>query len=280
MSSASPQEAAVRARDDTPAAGAGPVRGTGRKPRPPIHIPDRIPKWMPRWIRKRIEINLWHQREMLEEAKRRTPPTARVLDAGAGEGRFRPYFEHARYTDIDVAVGEQSWDYSGLDTLGSLDRLPYADNTFDVVLCTMVLEHVMEPQLVLNEIARVLRPGGSLYVSVPQQMWQHQKPYDFFRYTSYGLRYLLDKAGLDIAFIKPMGGYFWQLSFEIQSLAYWVLPRPRRRWLNALRYPALVVVQGICIVALPLLLYYLDRLDRFKDCTIGWVLEARKRMST
>jgi SAM-dependent methyltransferase len=237
---------------------------------------ERLPAWLPGWLRARIEVNLWHQHEMLAAARAATPAGARVLDAGAGEGRFRRYFAHARYIGVDSAVGDPGWDYSALSALGDLTRLPFADGSFDAALCTTVLEHVREPRAVLAEIARVLRPGGALYVSVPQSFHQHQKPHDYFRYTSFGLRYLLDGAGLPIVWIRPMGGYFWFLSFQLQALVYWLLPRPRRRWVRWLQLPLIAVLQAFCLVALPLALFYLDALDRQKDATIGWVLEARK----
>jgi SAM-dependent methyltransferase len=236
----------------------------------------RTPRWWPEWLRRRIEVNLWHQHEMLAAAQAATAAGARVLDAGAGEGRFRNYFAHARYVGVDVAVGDVTWDYSRLDALGDLTRLPFADASFDVVLCTEVLEHVSEPQQVVSEIARVLRPGGALYVAAPQMFHQHQKPYNFFNYTSFGLRHLLDRAGLAPVWIKPMGGYFWMLSFQLQALVYWAMPRPRRRWVRWLQYPLIAVLQAFCLVLLPLAFFYLDALDRQKDATLGWVLEARK----
>src|SRR5512139_720239 len=97
-----------------------------------MNAPDRVPRWLPRWLRERIEVNLRAQHEMLAAARARTPATARVLDAGAGEGRFKHFFAHARYTGIDMAVGDAAWNYAGLDALGDLSRLPFRDNAFDV----------------------------------------------------------------------------------------------------------------------------------------------------
>ena len=242
-----------------------------------LPVTSHVPRWLPRWLRRRLEVNLWHQQEMLAAAGAAMPPGARVLDAGAGEGRFKAYFEHARYTAVDMAVGDRAWDYSGLDALGDLSRLPFADGVFDAAVCTMVLEHVREPRAVLGEIARVLQPGGALYASVPQSFHQHQQPHDYYRYTSFGLRYLLEGAGLTVVRLEPMGGYFWFLSFQLQALVSLILPRPRgarRPWWH---YPLMVLLQPVFFVALPLLLFYLDPLDRRRDATLGWVVEARKR---
>lgn len=197
-----------------------------------------------------------------------------MLDAGAGQGRFRPVLAHTRYIGVDLAVGDTTWDYSRLDVISDLTHLPFGQSTFDAVLCTQVLEHVSEPLLVLQEIARVLKPGGRLFLSAPQSWPQHQKPYDFFRYTSFGLRHLFAKAGLHPESIRPMGGYFWFLSFQLQNINYWLFPKGMRGriWTWPLRALFGLIFQLI----LPLILYYLDPLDRIKDETFGYLCIAVK----
>jgi hypothetical protein len=105
---------------------------------------------------------------------------------------------------------------------------------------------------------------------------QHQKPHDYFRYTSFGFRYLLDNSGLRVIEMRPMGGYFWFLSFNLQMLHYWLFPPPRQRWRYWLQKPFQLATQFIFFLALPLLLFYLDRLDKVKDHTLGWVCIAEK----
>jgi SAM-dependent methyltransferase len=80
----------------------------------------------------------------------------------------------------------------------------------DVVVCTEVLEHVPNPHQVVAELSRLLKAGGALYVSVPFSAREHQIPYDFFRYTQYGLRHLFEQAGLDVEFIRPIRGDFYR----------------------------------------------------------------------
>ncbi len=62
------------------------------------------------------------------------------------------------------------------------------------------MEHISDPMIVTNEIGRVLRPGGRYYLSAPMCWHQHQKPYDFFRYTSFGYKHLLENSGMKIRF--------------------------------------------------------------------------------
>jgi SAM-dependent methyltransferase len=231
---------------------------------------------LPSWLSKRIEVNRYETLRLLEQAQTQISTGARVLDAGSGEGRYRNYFEHTCYTGVDLAVGDEQWDYTGLDVLGDLRKLPFADGSFDAAVCIQTLEHVNEPMKVTNEIGRVLRPGGRYYLSAPMCWHQHQKPHDYFRYTSFGFRYLLEQSGMRVLEMIPMGGYFWFLSFNLQLLHTRLFPKPRNRWTWILQLPFQLVVQSIFFVILPVFLFYLDRLDKTKDHTLGWVCIAEK----
>lgn len=233
-------------------------------------------KFMPSWLRTRIEVNWYESLRLMDQAKAQTPAGARVLDAGSGEGRYKEYFNHTRYVGLDLAVGDVAWDYSELDAVGDLREIPFAGNLFDAAVCIQTLEHVNDPFQVISEIARVLKPGGRFYLAAPMMWHQHQKPHDYFRYTSFGFRYLLEQNGLRVVEMRPVGGYFWLLSHNLQMLHDHLFPKVRTRWQWWLQLPYQFVVQGLFFVALPLLLFYLDRLDKRKDHTIGWVCIAEK----
>jgi ubiquinone/menaquinone biosynthesis C-methylase UbiE len=111
------------------------------------------------------------------------PSGVRVLDAGAGEGRFAELFAHTRYVGIDFAQGDPAWDYSKLDVVGRLEELPFPDSSFDHVLSIVVLEHTPEPGRVIEEFQRVLKRGGMVHIIVPHMWEEHQRPYDFFLFT-------------------------------------------------------------------------------------------------
>lgn len=231
---------------------------------------------LPEWLRNRIEVNRIESLKLLEQAKAQIPAGARVLDAGSGEGRYKHYFTHTRYVGVDLAVGDNEWDYTGLDVLGDLRHLPFDEGTFDAAVCVQTMEHINEPMRVTQEIGRVLKPGGRYYLSAPMCWHQHQKPYDFFRYTSFGFRHLLENSQMRVIEMRPMGGYFWFLSFNLQMMHYWLFPKPNKQWKRWLQKPFQLAVQFVFFILLPLLLYYLDRLDRVKDSTLGWVCIAEK----
>jgi len=101
-----------------------------------------------------------------------------VLDAGAGESRFKTDFAHAKYVAVDSTEGDSAWDYANLDAVARLEDLPFSDASFDRVISTVVLEHVAEPGKAIREFRRVLSPGGTVHLVVPCQWEEHQRPHD------------------------------------------------------------------------------------------------------
>ena len=205
--------------------------------------------------------------EAVAEFAAATPPGARVLDAGAGEGRYAGHFAGRRYVGVDLAVGDALWNYAGLDARADLSRLPFADGAFDAALNIVTLEHVPEPLAVLREIARVLRPGGRLLLVAPQQWEVHQAPHDYYRYTRYGLEWLLGRAGFAELRIEPIGGYFTLLARRLVGALNYC--QGGARWLL---FPFAVLLAVPAALALP----SLDVLDSRKDFTLAYRCVARK----
>jgi len=109
--------------------------------------------------------------------------TRRTLDIGAQNGPYAAFFPHR--IGLDIRPG------AGVRIIGDAHTLGIGDATFDVVLCTEVLEHLVEPQKAIDEMFRVLKPGGELLLTTRFLFPIHDAPHDYFRYTKYGLRYLL-----------------------------------------------------------------------------------------
>ena len=191
------------------------------------------------------------------------PAGARVLDAGAGEGQYSDRFARQKYTGVDLGIGDSAWNYAGLDAIADLLALPFPDGTFDAALNVVTLEHVKEPARVIEEIFRVLRHGGRLLIIVPHEWEQHQTPHDYFRYTRYGMQYLLERAGFAEIVIEPVGGYFRLMS---------------RRLMNALQFFPVPMMVLVALVLGPLALVapLFDGLDREKNFTLGFVCRAQK----
>jgi SAM-dependent methyltransferase len=122
----------------------------------------------------------------------------RLLNAGCGDISYEYIFKAWVDSYIRLDWPNTVHKKNLIDVFGSVTELPFADNSFDTILCTEVLEHVPEPQKTLQEFFRVLKPEGHVILSVPFLYQVHEQPYDFFRYTNYGLRYLFEKAGFRV----------------------------------------------------------------------------------
>ena len=177
----------------------------------------------------------------LARASLETSDGAIVLDAGAGQQQYRWLFNHARYVSCDFGRGEEAWNYTGIDVLCDLEAIPYRSDHFDVCILTEVLEHLARPELVVKEVARVLRPGGRLYITVPFAFPEHQMPHDYHRYTSVALRRLAEISGLVPSEVVMRTGlavffaYYLDVAFD--------------SWMNRFRCNTGSVSQNLCRAA-------------------------------
>jgi SAM-dependent methyltransferase len=145
----------------------------------------------------------------------------RLLDLGCGNKPYRPYLkEVGDYVGLDYPVTKNIQDFKARpEVFGDARCLPFAAAAFDSVLCAQVLEHVDRPGQVLGEIARVLKPGGWGVLSVPFIYNVHVGPYDFFRFSPFGIQALLIQAGLTLKSLRYQGGFG---TATVQLLHNWV----------------------------------------------------------
>ena len=119
------------------------------------------------------------------------PNGAKVLDVGAGGCPHREKFNHCEYLTQDfVQLSDsqiQTQDgYGKIDYISDILDIPVPDSSFDVILCTEVIEHVPNPILAIKEFARILKSGGTLLITAPLQSGLHQEPFHFYGgYTKY-----------------------------------------------------------------------------------------------
>jgi SAM-dependent methyltransferase len=157
-------------------------------------------------------------------------PGSRVLDVGAGSCPYRRHFSGCDYRtqDFTALEDEQLRDkhgYGQIDYICDATSIPVEGGSFDVVLCTEVLEHVPDPAGVVREIARVLRPGGKLLLTAPLGSGLHQTPYHFYGgYTPFWYRKTLAEAGFYNIEIEANGGFFKHYGQETIRLAKLTAP--------------------------------------------------------
>lgn len=131
-----------------------------------------------------------------------------MLDLGCGTRPYRsiyqPYFEKT----IGAELPETPFPQEGIDIFCTATSVPLPDESVDFILCTEVLHDLPEPDLFFNEVRRLLKPGGTLFLTSPFVVPIVDGLFDHYRYTEHGLRYRIHKAGLTIDRIDSVGDIF------------------------------------------------------------------------
>ena len=153
--------------------------------------------------------------------------TGRVLDFGCGSKPYESLFTSVeQYVGVDMLDTGHPHRHSRVDIFYDGEKLPFPDMAFDGVVSFEVLEHVFNPETVLGELRRVLKPGGMLLVTVPFAWDEHEAPFDFARYTSFGLKSILEGAGFEVVHQCKTCGYVLAIGQLVCAYLYQhVLPR-------------------------------------------------------
>jgi SAM-dependent methyltransferase len=239
-------------------------------------IIDYYQKMVPGFLKRIIDPDSIRIQNFVFSKIGQTTAASRILDAGAGECRNRRFIENQMYIAIDAACGDHAWNYSNLDAIADLERTPFQSGTFDLVICTQVLEHVNEPQLVLNELFRTTKAGGTICLTAPQGWGVHQAPFDFFRYTHFGLRHLMEKAGFEGVSIKPSCGYFGYLANRLTVLPKTLFWQIKRKWLRLALFPAELLTYCFFVFFFPIVLNSIDFLDKDQNYTLNYFVLGKK----
>jgi 2-polyprenyl-3-methyl-5-hydroxy-6-metoxy-1,4-benzoquinol methylase len=196
----------------------------------------------------------------------RNHASGKLLDAGCGampfKGSLTNLVEEYHSIDIERKVPE-------VDFVGDLqDMKGVADESYDVILCTEVLEHVPQPEKLIAEVWRVLKSRGKFILSVPHLSRLHDEPFDYYRFTKHGLQFLLEQNGFSVLEIVPTGSLFSLLGHQVSTAlvgSTWHIPVLGR----------LVFFLNAALCTLPC--YALDRLLPISGkCPLGYVAVAEK----
>ena len=131
-----------------------------------------------------------------------------LLDMGCGIKPFRYVYQNYCETSVGIDVAQTPHGTEMVDMLYDGKKIPFPNEEFDYVFSTEVMEHVPEPKDFLKEIYRVLKPGGVLIMTVPFMVPLHEEPHDYYRYTKYALKYLVETTGFSSHRIHSFSEYF------------------------------------------------------------------------
>lgn len=138
----------------------------------------------------------------------------KLVDLGCGEAIYKEYFLHFCDKYIGVDWGN-SYHNTSIDIESDLNkRIGLPKNYADTLVSLSVMEHLYNPEKFLKECYRILKPDGYFIIQVPWQWWIHEQPFDFYRYSPFGLQYMLEKAGFNIIELSASSGVFTTLTMK------------------------------------------------------------------
>ncbi|WP_210324170.1 class I SAM-dependent methyltransferase [Azorhizobium oxalatiphilum] len=182
------------------------------------------------WTRCLVDLQLWTIVRFL-----RGPLSAvrgQVLDVGAGQAPWTGMLgPDARYMGVDI---EKADAFGMMRVPGVVyydgGRLPMDDGSFDTLMCVEVLEHVPDPEALLADMHRVLKPGGRLLLTVPWSARVHHIPHDYSRFTRFGLASRMAAAGFVDVEVQERGNDIAAIANKLIILTLRLIrPKPRVR---------------------------------------------------
>lgn len=211
-------------------------------------------------------------RRGLYKAIRKYAPqlNGRILDLGCGSKPYENLFTGAtEYIGCDIQTSGHDHSSSKIDVYYDGKTLPFEDGAFDGAVSFETFEHIFNLSEVLTEIQRVIKPGGYLLVTTPFAWGEHEQPYDFARYTSFGLTEILRTHGLSVVSLEKTNSHLlstWQLM--VTYFTQQVFPK---NWVLG------KILHVTILFPLTCLIYGLDRvLPKGDDFYSNLVVLARK----
>lgn len=127
----------------------------------------------------------------------------KIMDFGCGQAPYYCLFQSKGYIGVDVKESGHKNKEKKADVYYDKE-LPFPDHEFKYIVATQCFEHIADTDEILGEICRVMQVGGKLIITVPMVWIDHEKPYDFYRFTEDGIRHKLEKNGFRINYIKKL----------------------------------------------------------------------------
>ncbi len=173
--------------------------------------------------------NLSNREKWIRKTLSNIPSNSRILDAGAGEKKYKLYCSHLKYVSQDFGqyegVGDGkglqtgSWDQLQLDIMSDITNIPESDSSFDAIMCIEVLEHLPEPIKAIQEFSRLIKPDGFLILSAPFCSLTHMAPYHYYSgFNQYFFDRFLKENDFTLLECVPNGNYFEYIAQEIHRI--------------------------------------------------------------
>jgi len=227
--------------------------------------------FLPVWYSVFINPYYISRRSLLVSIKKfasATATDAAILDVGCGIKPYRQFFKSQNYTGIDIEGGGHTDEAKDVSLYFDGHTIPFPDNSFDTLLCTEVLEHADDPEILVSECARVLKDGGRAYFSMPFVYPEHEIPYDFRRFTYFEHQRLFAKNNFKYISTVKTTGFFGTFG---QIFVVWLfegIPFRAPILKTLLTAGFFAPVQVICLL--------LDAITKKSGITLNYISELKK----
>ena len=190
--------------------------------------------------------------------------TGTMLDFGCGQKPYEHLFHVDEYVGLDIEASGHSHATSKIDVLYDGKQIPFDDGHFDSAFSSEVFEHVFNIKDILSELYRVLKPNGLLLVTAPFVWEEHEAPYDFARYSSFGLKHLLVETGFDVVAEQKTSSAI-EAHAQLWAIYLRHVALPKQRFTRRLLIPVLITPVNLFGILLSKLLprndaFYLNNL--------------------
>ncbi len=208
---------------------------------------------------------------------------SRILDVGAGSVKYKKYFQDCVYMTQDFKQYKDpqgKFQYGIIDYISDIIHIPVQENSFDVIICTEVLEHIPRPDLAIKEFSRILKLEGKLYITAPLVSGIHQSPYHYYGgFSKFWYFKYLSKYGFGEISVMPKKFFFAFYAQEtLRALIYFAKSKK-------LRHKIFIPFVIPLILILPPVFFHLDKynLDKYNpsyEITMGYLVKAKKLLGS
>lgn len=218
--------------------------------------------------------NYLHYKSLFEDITTaiKTHAKGDVLDIGCGNKPYKNLFNNVTSSYIGCDIIQSSG--NEVDIICSCTDIPLPDASKDTVFCTQVMEHVAEHEKLLSEAYRILKQDGYILLTVPMCWEHHEEPYDFFRFTRYGLQYLFEKTGFTNIKIKANGGK-WAQTGQIMINSFRSSINKENMSLKRKMFRLFFKVFGIKWL-INIFFSFLEKIDPDDKATLNFIVVAQK----
>lgn len=213
------------------------------------------------------------------------PNGSKVLDIGAGGCPHKEKFNHCEYFTQDFVQLSDSQiqnqeGYGKIDFVSDILNIPVPDKSYDVILCSEVIEHVPYPVSAIKEISRILKPGGTLLITAPMQSGLHQEPYHFYGgYTKYWYEKFLTENKFTELNIEPNGSLhttYFALGLTIIKSFLEVMAEDKNLLRKLVAFISLIIFSPILLILNTIFCFLWESIYQKVEFTSGYHVSAKK----